>query len=59
MAVTIIPVSNSKQKKQFINFEWTVNKNTPNWISPLRMERSKVLDMEKNPFYTHAEIQLF
>lgn len=59
MAVSIIPVSNAKQKKQFINFEWTVNKNTPNWISPLRVERIKVLDTKKNPFYAHAEIQLF
>ena len=59
MAVSILPVFNSKHKNQFINFEWTVNKNTPNWISPLRMERIKVLNTKKNPFFTHAEIQLF
>lgn len=59
MSVTIVAVSNPKQKKQFINFEWTVNKYTPNWVSPLRAERSKVLNTKKNPFYTHAEIQLF
>ena len=59
MAVKIIPVTNAKQKKQFIDFEWTVNKNTPHWVSPLRMERIKVLDTRKNPFYSHAEIQLF
>ncbi|HEM48678.1 MAG TPA: N-acetyltransferase [Caldithrix sp.] len=59
MAVNIVPVINSKQKKQFINFEWTVNKSTPNWISPLRTERIKVLNTKKNPFYSHAEIQLF
>lgn len=59
MAVNIITVSSSKEKKQFIDFEWEVNKNTPNWISPLRMERFKVLDTKKNPFYSHSEIQLF
>ena len=59
MAVQVRPVTSSKQKKQFIDFEWTVNKNTKNWISPLRMERAKVLDTKKNPFYSHAEIQLF
>ena len=59
MAVNIITVSGSKEKKQFIDFEWEVNKNTPNWISPLRMERFKVLDTKKNPFYSHSEIQLF
>jgi len=59
MAVKIVSVTNAKQKKQFIDFEWTINKNTPNWVSPLRMERVKVLDTKKNPFYSHAEIQLF
>jgi GNAT superfamily N-acetyltransferase len=59
MSVTIIPVSKKKEKKQFIDFEWEVNKNTPNWVSPLRVERAKVLDTKKNPFYKHAEIQLF
>jgi hypothetical protein len=59
MGVKIEPVTNAKQKKQFIDFEWTVNKNTLNWVSPLRIERHKVLDTKKNPFYSHAEIQLF
>jgi hypothetical protein len=59
MAVNILTVTTSKHKKQFIDFEWTVNKDTSNWISPLRKERFKVLDTKKNPFYSHSEIQLF
>lgn len=59
MNVNIVPVTTSKLKKKFIDFEWTVNENTPNWVSPLRMERFKVLDTKKNPFYSHSEIQLF
>lgn len=59
MAIEIIPVKTSKQKKLFLNFEWEVNKNTPNWISPLYIERKKVLNTKKNPFYQHSEIELF
>ncbi len=59
MAVEVIAVQNKKDKKRFIDFEWQINKNTPNWISPLYMERQKVLDTKKNPFYQHAKIQLF
>ena len=59
MSVEIIPVTTAKQKKAFINLEWEINKNTPNWISPLRMERAKILNTKKNPFYKHSEIQLF
>lgn len=59
MAITVIPVQTGRQKNLFINLEWELNKNTPNWISPLRMERKKILDTRKNPFYQHAEIALF
>ncbi len=59
MSVKIIPVNTKKEKKAFIDFEWEINENTPNWVSPLRMERSKILNTKKNPFYQHSEIQLF
>ncbi len=59
MAIEIIPVKTSKQKKLFLDFEWKVNKNTPNWISPLYIERKKILNTKKNPFYQHSEIELF
>ena len=59
MSVEIIPITTNKQKKAFINLEWEINKNTPNWVSPLKMERAKILNTKKNPFYQHSEIQLF
>jgi GNAT superfamily N-acetyltransferase len=59
MSVEILPVQNAKQKKLFLDFEWEVNRNTENWISPMRMEREKILNTKKHPFYKHSEIQLF
>ncbi len=59
MSINIIPVTTAKQKKVFIDLEWKINKNTPNWVSPLRMERAKILNTKKNPFFRHSEIQLF
>ncbi len=59
MSITVTPVQNKKDKKLFIDLEWRLNKNTPNWVSPLRMERVKVLDTVKNPFYQHSSIELF
>ena len=59
MAVEVKPVRSAKEKKLFIDLEWQMNKSTPNWVSPLRMERKKILDTKKNPFYQHAEIELF
>ena len=59
MKIDIAPVRTARQKKLFIDYEWQANKNNPNWISPLRMERNKLLDTNKNPFFTHSEIELF
>ncbi|RMH62702.1 MAG: N-acetyltransferase [Calditrichaeota bacterium] len=59
MSIQIQPVQSAKEKKLFIDLEWQLEKNTPHWVSPLRMERAKVLDTKKNPFYHHSEIALF
>lgn len=59
MAIDIIPVRTRAEKKQFINFEWQVNQNLDNWVSPLKMERKKLLNTRKNPFFKHARIELF
>ena len=59
MACQIKKVSRAKEKKLFIDLEWKLNKDCPNWISPLRMERKRLLDTKKNPFFQHSQIELF
>ena len=59
MAVQVKVVRGRKDKKIFVDLEWRLNKDCPNWISPLRMERKKILNTKKNPFFQHAEIELF
>jgi GNAT superfamily N-acetyltransferase len=44
---------------KFIKCQWKFYKNDPNWVPPVIADRKKLLDTEKNPFYQHAEIQLF
>lgn len=59
MSIEIVPVRTSAQKKIFIDYEWKANKGNQNWVSPLRIERNKLLDTNKNPFYSHSKIELF
>ena len=59
MQIKIIPVQSAIEKKLFIDYEWQANKNSENWVSPLRMERNALLNTKKNPFFTHAKIKLF
>jgi GNAT superfamily N-acetyltransferase len=59
MAVTIDVVSTARDKKQFIRFPWTIYRDDPNWVPPLLMERQDFLNPAKNPFFEHADVQLF
>ena len=59
MAIEIVPVTGKSGRRKFVNFEWEINRTTPNWVGPLRIMRHEVLDTKKNPFYQHSDIQLF
>jgi GNAT superfamily N-acetyltransferase len=59
MAVTIREVQGSSGTMEFIKLQWKFYQGDPNWVPPLLMDRKKVLDTKKNPFYTHSEIALF
>lgn len=59
MTVQVKEAKTGREIKQFIDFEWTINRNLSGWVSPLRISRHEILDKKKNPFYQHAEIALF
>ncbi|MEW6062260.1 MAG: hypothetical protein AB1600_10030, partial [Bacteroidota bacterium] len=56
---TVRPVRTKDDKKKFIDFLYSHYKNDKNFVPPLRMDREKLIDKEKNPFYKHAEMELF
>ena len=58
-ALDIRPISSKKETKEFIRFQWEVSKDLPNWVPPLMMDRQKLMDREKNPFYTHSAAEFF
>lgn len=51
--------SAKKEKKQFIELAYTLNAHDPYWVAPLRMDIAELLNPNKNPFFKHAEVQLF
>jgi len=52
-------VSRKRDLTRFIKFQWKVYKGNEFWVPPLIAERKKILDRSKNPFYRHAETELF
>ncbi len=57
--IDIKKVSSKKELMQFIKMPWQIYKDDPNWVPPLIMDRKKLLDKNHNPFFQHAEMDMF
>lgn len=59
MSLSVVPVRSSSERRQFITMVWDIYRNDPNWVPPIVADRRKLLSPEKNPFWKHAEAELF
>jgi len=57
--ILIKKVASKKDLKNFILFPWKVYKDDQNWVPPLVMDFKEKLDKKKNPFFKHADMELF
>ena len=57
--VRIVPVASAAELSRFIRVPMRLNARDPNYIAPLMMERGEALSPKTNPFFAHAEVQLF
>ena len=57
--IRVKEVKTKKDLKKFMYFPWKVYKNDPNWVPPLIVDLKEKLDKKKNPFFEHADMELF
>jgi hypothetical protein len=57
--IIIRPVEDAEDRKEFVDLAWTLNRNDPNWVPPLKTEVHGLLDARTNPWFEHAEARLF
>ncbi|NKJ42859.1 hypothetical protein FHT17_003036 [Novosphingobium sp. SG916] len=57
--VVITPVANKAERAAFVDLAYRINAADPNWVPPLRMEAMELVTPGKNPFFEHADVQLF
>jgi GNAT superfamily N-acetyltransferase len=57
--IRIEEVKTGKHLKKFIRFPWSVYGNDPHWVPPLILDVKEKLDRMKNPFFEHAEMDVF
>jgi hypothetical protein len=57
--IVIRPVKTAADRKAFVDVAFRLNASDPNWIPPLKDEALGLITPGKNPFFEHAEAELF
>jgi hypothetical protein len=55
----LIKVENRQDRERFVRLPWKIYKDQPCWVPPLIQERNQFLSPDINPFFEHAEVELF
>ncbi len=53
------PVRTAADLNRFVDFAFDIYRAHPNWVAPLKTDVRKILTPGKNPFWNHAERELF
>ena len=59
MALTVTPVWSKSDRAEFIKFPYRLHGQNPAFVPPLLSEAKDVIDIKKNPFFMHAEMEMF
>ena len=57
--LVIQPVATRREKKQFLELPWQINRHDPMWVPPLRGNQAELVGYKYHPFYDDAEGQTF
>ncbi len=59
MAATVTPVDGKGDREAFLRLPWRLYDGDPNWVPPLLRLLREELSPRHNPFFQHADVQLF
>jgi GNAT superfamily N-acetyltransferase len=54
-----VVAADTKALREFIELPFTIYRDDPHWVAPLRIAVRELLDREKHPFYTNAQAEFF
>jgi hypothetical protein len=57
--LTLHLVQTPADYRSFVELLWSIYKNDPAWVPPLKMERLELLNPKKNPYFEHARAQFW
>src|SRR5947207_51944 len=59
MSTAVHAVSGRRDFARFIDYAYARNAGDPHWIPPLRLSERQRLTPKHNPFFAHADLELF
>lgn len=57
--ITVAPVESRRDLDEFITLPVDLYRDHPGYVAPLKLERQQTLSAKTNPYFDHAEVQLF
>jgi GNAT superfamily N-acetyltransferase len=57
--LVVKPVSTRRERKAFLEFPWTLYRDDPNWVPPLRSDQKEMVGYARHPFYERNRSQTF
>jgi hypothetical protein len=57
--IEIRPAAGARGFRRFIDYPYELHAHDPRWIPELRLSASERLTPKKNPFFAHADVELF
>ncbi|MDP4198265.1 MAG: GNAT family N-acetyltransferase [Bacteroidota bacterium] len=57
--IDVREVVSKADRLRFVRMVWDIYGSDPNWVPPMEMDRMKLIDTAKNPFYQHTNIRFW
>lgn len=58
-SLEVIPAWSGRAFRQFLELPYSLYRDDPYWVPPLRVAQRQLFDREKHPFHKHATVQPF
>ena len=57
--IEIVAVDGKKALKEFVELPYSLYRDDPYWVPPLRIAVKELLDRDKHPYYANAEVEFY
>ncbi|HWB85652.1 MAG TPA: hypothetical protein VG675_16020 [Bryobacteraceae bacterium] len=57
--IEVVAVDSKRDLSQFVELPYTLYRDDPHWVPPLRIAVKELLDRRKHPFYANAEAEFY